>query len=83
MMLKQGVHEGLRCFSSEFDMTQLTYSVSFRVGKSVLIKEETLGKSNISFINDVAMIYINSIIIVTDKEENNKHYMCYNLYTTT
>jgi hypothetical protein len=42
--LKHGVHEGLRSFGSEFDATQLAYSVSFKVGKSVFIKEETLWK---------------------------------------
>jgi hypothetical protein len=40
-------------------------------------------ESNISFIQDVAMIYVNFVIIVTDSEEKNKHYMCSNLYATT
>ena len=36
-----------------------------------------------SFIKDVPMIYVNFIIIVVDSEENNRHYVCNDLHTTT
>jgi hypothetical protein len=44
--------------------TPPAYSVSRKVGKSVLVMKETLWKNNRNFVKDVPMTYVNFIIIV-------------------
>jgi hypothetical protein len=46
-----------------------TYSVSCKVGKTVLIMKQNLWKNNLSFANDVPMTCVNSIVFVLTVSE--------------
>jgi len=51
-------------------------------GNSVLIMTKTLWKSNLNFVKDVPMIYVNFIItvIIVSEEKNRRYYFCTNLH---
>jgi hypothetical protein len=44
--------------------TRPAYNVSRKGGKSVFIMKKTTRKSNINFVNDIPMAYVNVIIVV-------------------
>jgi hypothetical protein len=45
---------------------QPEYSISCKDGKSVLIMKETLWKSNLNFVKDIPMLYLNFIVIISN-----------------